>query len=114
MADKKTIGLTNENREITTLLIERGFFKDQMDVAKFAFSLAIKKGIDEIPPGTYDTTWNVGSFDSDGKMKALVLVIEPNLEEPYRKIETIANQGLHYIRKHYEENNDILLEELLA
>lgn len=113
MADKKTIGLTNENKEITTLLIEKGFFKDQMDVAKFAFSLALKKGIDEIPPGNYDTTWNVGSFDSDGKMKALMLVIEPNIEEPYRKIEIMANQGLHFISKHYKENNDIHLDELL-
>lgn len=114
MADKKTIGLANENREIVALFLEKGIFKDQMDVARFAFSLAINKGIENIPLGNYDTTWNVGSFDPDGKLKTLMSLIEPDTLEPYRRIEIIANHGLGILKRHYEKNSDIFLEDLLT
>ena len=114
MADKKTIGLANENREIIALFIDKGIFKDQIDVARFAFSIAINDGIENIPLGNYDTTWNVGSFDPDGKLKTLMSLIEPETSEPYRRIEIIANYGLAILKKDYEKNSDIFLEDLLA
>lgn len=113
MADKITIGLTSENKVTIQQIIDKGYFRDQMDAAKFAMSLAILHGQDVNYTGTYDTTWNIGSFDSDSKLRTLMSILEPNNDEPYRRIEMLVNTGVHMIAEHIENNNELFLDELL-
>ena len=41
--DKVTIGVTDENGKLLESLTEKGLFADQMDAAKLALSLAVRK-----------------------------------------------------------------------
>ena len=112
--DKTTIGLTNENKLILDQIKEKTYFKDEMDIAKFAMSYAILYWKDEPYSGSgYGTKWNVGTFDNGNKLKTLLSLIEPDNAEPYRRIEELSNMGLFLIGKHLEENNDLFLEEIV-
>ena len=112
-SDKKTIGLTSDNREIIGQMMEKNLFKDQIDAAKFALSVAINSGIEAGQPEGTDTTWNVGSFDTDGDLKSLISVLFPDTETPYRVVEYLINAGLEIIGRHLAENRDLVLAELL-
>lgn len=97
--DKKTIGLTPENRTVAEELVLQKFFKDQIDAAKFAMALAIQNGVQ---PGSVDgaeTIWNVGSFDTDGQLKNLIPNLFPGTDAPYRAVEYFVNSGLQIIAK---------------
>ena len=113
MSDKKTIGLTPGNREIMAKMMEKNLFKDQIDAAKFALSLAINSGIEAGRSERADTTWNVGSFDTDGELKSVISVLFPDTGTPYRVVEYLINAGLEIIGRHLAENRDLVLAELL-
>ncbi|MCF8118359.1 MAG: hypothetical protein K9K33_18310 [Desulfarculaceae bacterium] len=105
--DKKTIGLTPENRNVAEALVEMRYFRDQIDAAKFAMSIAIHRG--EQPSGIEgaETIWNVGSFDSEGKLKNLIINIFPNIDTPYRTIEYFANVGFQIIAPQLQSNMSV-------
>jgi len=112
--DKTTIGLTNENKVILERIKEKNYFKDEMDIAKFAMSYAILFGSDEIYTASgYGTKWNVGTFDNKNKLRTLLSILLPENSEPYRQVEELSNKGLFLIGKHIEGNNDLFLEEIL-
>ncbi len=112
--DKTTIGLTNENKIILERIKEKNYFKDEMDIAKFAMSYAIIYGEDEVYTASgYGTKWNVGTFDNGNKLRTLLSVLMPENNEPYRQIEELSNKGLFLIGKHIEKNNDLFIEEIL-
>jgi len=94
-------------------MIEKNLFKDQIDAAKFALSLAINSGIKAGQSEGTDTTWNVGSFDTDGDLKSVICVLFPDTETPYRVVEYLINAGLEIIGRHLAENRDLVLTELL-
>ena len=108
--DKKTIGLTTENKLLVQNIINKGQFKDQMDVAKFAMSYAINVGVSIGYAEGTDTIWNVGSFDSDGEIKTIIQAIYPDTEVPYRTAEYLYNEGLKLIGRKLsqDENLDFL------
>lgn len=109
MADKVTIGLTPENNRVVEELIERGFFLQDLDAAKFALSLALSHRVAVVDVPGASTKWNVGSFDRDGQLKALIDLLDPTSGEPYRAIESLVNSGFGIIGKRLDSGigNDV-------
>lgn len=111
--DKKTIGLTAENKSIMDRVVEKAGFKLDMDAAKFAFALAVSRGCEPGQLAGAETIWNVGSFDEGGDMKALIQNLFPNTEAPYRALESLMNIGFGLLATELSSNPNIRIEELL-
>lgn len=111
--DKKTIGLTPGARIVLEKLAQSGYFQDQMAAAKFAMSYAINAGLSGTVEGT-DTTWNVGSFDSDGELRSIIPALCGETETPYRAVEQLMNLGLVAIGRRIEEARRIDLVDLMT
>lgn len=97
--DKKTIGVTSGNERILASLAAEGLFSTDIEAAKFAMAHAIDM---DVKRGTTDgagTKWNVGSFDSDGALKAVVEALYPDEGQPYRLVEHLINEGLKLFDK---------------
>jgi len=94
MSDKKTIGLTPAGERAIEQLMAQGCFKDMIDAAKFAMSIAIREG--DVPSSIEgaNTIWNVGSFDTDGQIRQILPVLFSGCETPYRAAESLIDQGL--------------------
>jgi hypothetical protein len=107
--DKVNIGLTNEANEVAEKIAELGYFEDKLDIAKFAFSYAIKSGLDKkinefnIGDGR-GASWNVGSFDGDKYLYNFTISLFPDIQTPYRQIELIMNVGLIELGKIIKES----------
>lgn len=112
--DKITIGLTPENRSRIEQIMEQGIFKDKMDAAKFALSVAINEGIEPGEAEGTDTVWNVGSFDSDGQLKLIIPLLFENIDTPYRAVELLLNAGIEIIHKSIEETGDLIREQFMS
>ena len=111
--DKKTIGLTNANKTIMDEVVEKGGFKRDMDAAKFAFALAVNRGCEPEPVEGAGTIWNVGSFDEGGDLKALVQNLFPNVDAPYRALESLVNMGFGLLLAEMKDNPGMRIEDLL-
>lgn len=98
MADKNTIGPTEENRQVIESLLQTNLFGDMMDIAKFAIAYAAKNGAQPVDSPSGSTMWNVGSFDRDGQLKLAVQALY-NTDTPYRTAESLMNTGLSMIGK---------------
>jgi hypothetical protein len=94
MTDKKTIGLTPAGEKVMQHLMDLGYFKDMMDAAKFAMSLAIRDGATPSSIEGASTIWNVGSFDSDGQIRQIILALISDCDSPYRAVESLIDHGL--------------------
>lgn len=97
MADKKVIALTNGARGALDRIMALGMFQTQLDAAKFALAVAIRKGLSVEDIGSAETTWNVGSFDDNNDVKNAIMAIFPDATEPYRVAEALLNRGAIYI-----------------
>jgi len=97
--DKVNIGLTIEANRVAEKISELGFFEDKLDIAKFAFSYAVKNRLDKnlsvinIGEGR-GASWNVGSFDGDKRLSNFISLLFPETSTPYRQIELLMNLGL--------------------
>jgi len=92
--DKKTIGITKKNHEALQRLIIGGQFGSELDAAMFAMAHSIKC---EVAPGRAEgteTKWNVGTVDPTGELRFFINALYPDVEEPYRLMEFLMNQGL--------------------
>lgn len=89
MNDITNIRLSKKANEVADKLVSTGKFEDVKTVAKFALAYAIKNHFDEFDPKTYVITdsdgsnYNVGSFDNDGRLSALIRAIYPDVDTPY-------------------------------
>ena len=110
--DKKTIGLAPDNRRRMETIMETGLFKEQMDAAKLAVSVAINAGITPSSVDKAETVWNVGSFDADGKLREMMGILFSDIETPFRAIEYLLNEGLVILAKSVEDNGDLDLKSL--
>ena len=99
MSDKKTIGLTPAGERAMEQLMAQGCFKDMMDAAKFAMSIAIREGDAPSAVEGANTIWNVGSFDSDGQIRQILPVLFAGCDTPYRAAESLINHGLVRVRQ---------------
>jgi hypothetical protein len=76
-------------------------FADQMDTAKFAMSIAIRRGAKPGEVTGVGTKWNVGSFDPDGQLRNLLPIIYPDLKTPYRALESLIDASLHIVAQEH-------------
>jgi hypothetical protein len=94
MADKRTIGLTAANVSKIEELVRKGHFGADLDAARFAMAFAIQHGEPAANAEGASTTWNVGSFDPTGEIRAVIEASYPQTTEPYRLAEHLVNRGL--------------------
>ena len=111
--DKKTIGLTDANKAFMDQLVESAGFKRDMDAAKFAFSFAVNRGNEPSPVEGAGTIWNVGTLDEGGEIKALIQNIFPDVELPYRALESLMNQGFTLLATEMKADPSLRIETLL-
>jgi hypothetical protein len=79
---------------------ERFGFADLMDVARFGAAVAMARGLSASgrPPGAAVNTWNLGSVDRDGELRALVGALYPDIDDdPGVVLETLMNRGLELL-----------------
>lgn len=98
-ADKKTLGVTPANEKTLTALASAGHFSTDIEAAKFAMAYAIDRGVARGTTEGAGTKWNVGSFDSDGALKAVIEALHPEETNPYRLVEHLINEGLRLLDK---------------
>jgi hypothetical protein len=111
--DKNTIGLTDANKAIMDKVVEEAGFKHDMDAAKFAFALAINRGYEPAQAEGAKTIWNVGTFDQGGDLKALVQNLFPNIDTPYRAVESLMNIGFGVLADELKAKPGLRIEDLL-
>jgi hypothetical protein len=111
--DKKTIGLSLSNKALLMNMMERDWFKDQMDAAKFAMSFAIRTGVPPIKGEQSETVWNVGSLDSSGELRTIISALTGEMETPYRLAEQYMNAGIEHIGLLLEKKPGTTIEELM-
>jgi hypothetical protein len=112
--DKVTIGVTPENDQVVSRLIELGLFDKDFDVAKFAMGLAVSRDMPLADVPGVGTKWNIGSFDRDGQLRNLLLMLYPDASEPYRTIENLINVGLQYLSKEWAGRGEMNARVLLS
>jgi hypothetical protein len=95
--DRRSIGLTNDSQALMDEILERGWFSDQQDAARFAMGLAIASGIEPGATPGVDTRWSSGLFDPTGEMLALISALYPDGRTPVRTIEHFVNEGLRML-----------------
>lgn len=84
-----------------------------MGAAKFAFALAVHRGCDLVAVEGVGTIWNVGSFDEDGDLKALIQNLFPGTEAPYRALESLMNAGFGLLAAEMDANPGLRIEDML-
>ncbi len=100
--DKTTIGLTPRARDIAERIKEQEGLSDLLEVATIAFGVAVQSGIGLGSTKDTVTTWNVGTFDANGKLRELVLALYDDVESPFRQLEYLVNEGLGILADKYE------------
>lgn len=95
--DKKTLGVTTSNRRVLNALALEGRFANDIEAAKFAMAHAINQGVGRGTTEGVGTIWNVGSFDGDGALKAVIEALHPDETNPYRLVEHLINEGLRLL-----------------
>lgn len=98
-ADKKTLGVTSTNERILSALASAGHFNTDIEAAKFAMAYAIDRGVARGTTDSAGTKGNVGSFDNDGGIKAVIETLYPEEPNPYRLVEHLINEGLRLMDK---------------
>ena len=94
-------------------VLTSGGFKEKMDAAKFAFAVAISRGATAAPVAGAETSWNVGSFDEDGDLKALVSNLFADSGTPYRTIEALVNAGFAMLASEIQSEPGLRVEDIM-
>ncbi|MGA7615162.1 MAG: hypothetical protein WBX15_08270 [Thermoanaerobaculia bacterium] len=95
--DKKSVGLTAETQTLVEEIEQTGWFLEGQDIAHFALSYAIRKGVTPGNTKNADTRWAVGNFDASGEIRTLLTALYPECETPVRLMEHLVNEGLQLV-----------------
>jgi hypothetical protein len=125
--DKSQVGLGLEaNDHIAHLKDKYQWFREGLDCYRTAVAVALARGKDKSDLGTVTgkkNKYSVGSIDSDGRLRELIITFRPDLsDKPYYASEWLAEIGLSIIREELDGGkflSEILLgseeiEEVLA
>lgn len=102
ITDKKTIGLTPKGEAVMQEIMSLNYFKDMIDAAKFAMSLAINLKSQPRQLERASTIWNVGSFDPEGELRQLIPIFYSGCTTPYRAVEYLIDVGLKKMHEKIE------------
>lgn len=111
--DKKTVGLTDSAKATMDRLVEVCGFKRDMDAAKFAFAFAVRQGQEPGPIEGTGTIWNVGTLDEGGDLKTLIQSLYPQVQSPYRALESLMNTGFDLLALEMDASPAFSIENLL-
>jgi len=111
--DIKTLGLTGQNKATMDEVVEKVGFGLGMDAAKLAFALALNRGVEHTRIEGVTTVWAVGNFDEGGDIKALIENLLPDVESPYRTLESLINIGFGLLEEEMRTNPNMSIEKLL-
>ena len=98
--DIKNFRLSTKANEIADGIKETGRFEDVLTVARFGLAYALKNHFDEISPENYHmpdsggSNYNIGSLDSDGQLRALLVALYPGTTTPYLYAQHLITFGL--------------------
>lgn len=95
--DKKTIGITPSGKRILSDLMKTEQFSTEIDAAKFALAVAVKRGAALGAAEGADTKWNIGTVDPDQSLRLIIESLYQDVTEPYRVIESLIDQGLNFV-----------------
>jgi hypothetical protein len=112
--DKKTIGLTEQGKATMDQMVEALGFKRDMDAAKFAFAFAVEKGCEPASIEGTGTIWNVGTLDEGGDLRTLIENLYPNVQQPYRALESLMNSGFSLLADEMKSDGGLRIEEVLG
>ena len=105
--DKVNLHTSKTGDETTGLLIEKGWFKESLDVFRCSVAYALVNNLtpkDDVPTG--GKTWNAGSVDKDGSVSAL-LALHGYKSRPMALAEGLAEAALEEIGKRVRKGESL-------
>ena len=60
------------------------------------------------------TIWNVGTLDEGGDLKTLIENLYPNVQQPYRALESLMNSGFSLLADEMKSDGGLRVEEVLG
>ena len=114
--DKTQVGLGFEaNDHIANLENKYEWFANGIDCYRVAVAVALSRDKDKSDLGTITgkkNKYSVGSIDSDGRLRELIITFRPDLsDKPYYASEWLAEIGLSIIREELDSGK--FLSEIL-
>ena len=99
MADTRaTVSLSPDAGAAASEIKERFHFADVMEVARLGAAVAMAHELSPTGgrnPGPATGTWNLGSLDRDGELRALISALYPEVtEDPAIALETLMDHGV--------------------
>ncbi len=113
--DKKTMGVTPDGALILAELMGSGWFNEEVDAYKVAIGVAFANRLQKplAAMSRVATKWNVGSVDTDGRLRRLVETLSPeDADRPYASCERRAAAGLEFLKKKIIVEKSTLYEAL--
>lgn len=107
VSDKVNVHTSKFGEETSNLLIEKGWFKDGIDVFRSAIAYALANQMEpktDIPTG--GQSWNAGSVDRDGAVSA-VLALHGYKDRPMATAEGLAEIALEDIGKRVRKGESL-------
>ena len=113
--DRVTLGVTPAAQQLLDSLMALGWFKEEADLFRLAVSVALAHGLSKDPSelGSRNTKWNIGTINSDGRLRDLVIALAPeNAERPFAYAELAAHAGLEWLKTKLVDGHAMLSEVL--
>ncbi|MDC0675982.1 hypothetical protein [Nannocystis radixulma] len=95
--DKHDIGLTEAAELVLNELVDKGWFNERQDAARFCLAYAVRAKIPEGVTERAQTRWSAGNFDSTGEIRALLAALYPSCRTPVRLMEHLIHEGLRLL-----------------
>jgi len=105
--DKVNLHTSKMGDETSNLLIEKGWFKEALDVFRSSIAYALVNGLDpkeDVPTG--GKTWNAGSVDKDGSVTAILALHDFKIK-PMVVAEGLAESALEEIGKRVRKGESL-------
>lgn len=113
--DRRTLGVTPAAQQLLDSLMALGWFRQEADVFRLAVSVGLARGLKKDPSDLVGLTtkWNVGTLDSDGRLRDLVRSLAPESgDHPLVYAELTAHAGLEWLKTKLVDEHAMLSEAL--
>jgi hypothetical protein len=113
--DKITVGLTARGAAHLDEVMETGWFANELDAYRVAIAVAIAQGLvsQEGEMAGAKTKYNIGSLDSDGSLRQLLIaLVHAAREKPYEYAERLADAGLVHLAIRLGREGALLVDVL--
>jgi hypothetical protein len=107
ISDKVNVHTSKSGEETCSLLIDKGWFKESIEVFRSAIAYALANQMEpktDVPTG--GRNWNAGSVDKDGSVSA-VLALHGYKDRPMATAEGLAEVALEDIGKRVRKGESL-------